>query len=142
MIRLDKLYIAVGSVILGILCVDSYGIIIKYLGDFYSTVQLTVFRNSFAVLPLLALVYFTKSFSSTFSDLNIRFLIICFIRGICFTLMHICYFLAITNMNFATASTLTFSAPFFIAIFSIFLLNEKVGIYRWSAILLDLLEWC
>ena len=79
MIRLDKLYIAVGSVILGILCVDSYGIIIKHLGDFYSTVQLTVFRNSFAALPLLALIYFTKSFSSTFSYLNTRFLIICFI---------------------------------------------------------------
>ena len=135
MIRLDRLYIAIGSVILGILCVDSYGIIIKFLGDYYSTIQLTVFRNSFAVLPLLALLYFTKSFSSTFSELNSRFLLICFIRGICFTLMHVCYFLAITNMNFATASTLTFSAPFFIAIFSIFLLNEKVGIYRWSAII-------
>tara|TARA_B100000073_G_scaffold348225_1_gene365790 strand:- start:1682 stop:2578 length:897 start_codon:yes stop_codon:yes gene_type:complete len=136
MIRLDRLYIAIGSVILGILCVDSYGIIIKFLGDYYSTIQLTVFRNSFAVLPLLALLYFTKSFSSTFSELNSRFLLICFIRGICFTLMHVCYFLAITNMNFATASTLTFSAPFFIAIFSIFLLNEKVGIYRWSAIII------
>ena len=136
MIRLDRLYIAIGSVILGILCVDSYGIIIKFLGDYYSTIQLTVFRNSFAVLPLLALLYFTKSFSSTFSELNSRFLLICFIRGICFTLMHVCYFLAITNMNFATASTLTFSAPFFIAIFSIFLLKEKVGIYRWSAIII------
>ena len=136
MLRIDKLYIAIGSVILGIVCVDAYGIIIKFLGDFYSTVQLTVFRNAFAVLPLLVLLYFTKSFSNTFSELNNRFLIICCIRGICFTLMHICYFLAITNMNFATASTLTFSAPFFIAIFSIFLLNEKVGVYRWSAIII------
>ena len=136
MLRIDKLYIAIGSVILGIVCVDAYGIIIKFLGDYYSTVQLTVFRNSFAVLPLLVLLYFTKSFSNTFSELNNRFLIICCIRGICFTLMHICYFLAITNMNFATASTLTFSAPFFIAIFSIFLLNEKVGVYRWSAIII------
>ena len=136
MLRIDKFYIAIGSVILGIVCVDAYGIIIKFLGDFYSTVQLTVFRNAFAVLPLLVLLYFTKSFSNTFSELNNRFLIICCIRGICFTLMHICYFLAITNMNFATASTLTFSAPFFIAIFSIFLLNEKVGVYRWSAIII------
>ena len=44
-----------------------------------------------------------------------------------------------SNMDFATASTLTFSAPFFIAILSIFFLRESVGIYRWSAIIIGFL---
>ena len=39
-------------------------------------------------------------------------------------------------MNFATASTLTFSSPFFIIILSILLLKHKVGIYRWSAVII------
>ena len=39
-------------------------------------------------------------------------------------------------MDFATASTLTFSATFFIVILSIFFLNDKVGIYRWSAVII------
>ena len=43
------------------------------------------------------------------------------------------------NMDFATASTLTFSATFFIVILSIFFLNDKVGIYRWSAVIIGFL---
>ena len=39
-------------------------------------------------------------------------------------------------MDFATASTLTFSATFFIVILSIFFLNDKVGIYRWAAVII------
>ena len=39
-------------------------------------------------------------------------------------------------MNFATASTLTFSSPFFIIILSILLLKHKIGIYRWSAVII------
>tara|TARA_B100001057_G_scaffold5230_1_gene4758 strand:+ start:629 stop:1252 length:624 start_codon:yes stop_codon:yes gene_type:complete len=39
-------------------------------------------------------------------------------------------------MDFATASTLTFSSPFFIIILSILLLKHKIGIYRWSAVII------
>ena len=39
-------------------------------------------------------------------------------------------------MEFATASTLTFSSTFFIVILSIFFLGDKVGIYRWSAVII------
>ena len=49
--------------------------------------------------------------------------------------MHVFYFAAIINMDFATASTLTFSSPFFIALLSIFFLGDKVGIYRWLAVI-------
>ena len=43
------------------------------------------------------------------------------------------------SLEFATAMTLTFSSPFFIVIFSIFFLKDRIGIYRWSAIFLGFL---
>ena len=136
MIKLNKLYIAIAATLVGIICVDSYGVIIKSLGQLYPITQLNVFRNGFAVLPLLAVFIITKEFPSLFKNLNFRFIIICFVRGICFALMHVFYFAAIINMDFATASTLTFSSPFFIALLSIFFLGDKVGIYRWLAIII------
>jgi len=138
-LNFGKIYIAIGSMLLGILFVDSYGAIVKSLGDSYSTIQLTVFRNTFAIIPLLLLFLFSKENLNVFKDLSKKFIFLCFIRGICFTAMHLFYFIAITNMNFATASTLTFSAPFFIAILSIFFLGEKIGLYRWSAIIIGFL---
>ena len=45
-------YLAVATMLLAILCVDTYMVIIKFLGDQYSIVQLTVFRNIAAIIPL------------------------------------------------------------------------------------------
>ena len=134
--NLKKLYLAISAMLLGVFLVDIYGIIIKFLGDTYSTVQLALFRNTFAIIPLLSLIFYTNENVKIFKNLNKKFIILCFLRGFCFLAMNILYFIAITNMDFATASTLTFSATFFTVILSIFFLNDKVGIYRWSAVII------
>ena len=72
MIKLNKLYIAIAATLVGIICVDSYGVIIKSLGQLYPITQLNVFRNGFAVLPLLAVFIITKEFSSLFKNLVSR----------------------------------------------------------------------
>ena len=134
--NVPKIYIAICAMLLGIVFVDLYGVIIKTLGNLYSTAQLTVFRNAFAVIPLLFLLFFSRGYDDIFKNINKRFVFLCFLRGICFLFMNISYYVAIINMNFATASTLTFSSPFFIIILSIFLLQHKIGIYKWSAVII------
>ena len=134
--NLPKIYIAICAMLLGIVFVDLYGVIIKTLGNLYSTAQLTVFRNAFAVIPLLFLLFFSRGYDDIFKNINKRFVFLCFLRGICFLFMNISYYVAIINMNFATASTLTFSSPFFIIILSNFLLQHKIGIYNWSAVII------
>ena len=130
------IFLSVGAMILGVLFIDIYGIIIKFLGDSYSTNQVVLFRNLFAIIPLLTLIFYTNENLNIFKKITKKFIILCSIRGLCFLFMNVFYFIAINNMDFATASTLTFSATFFIVILSIFFLNDKVGIYRWSAVII------
>ena len=130
------IFLSVGAMILGVLFIDIYGIIIKFLGDAYSTNQVVLFRNLFAIIPLLILIFYTNENLKIFKKITKKFIILCFVRGQCFLFMNVFYFIAINNMDFATASTLTFSATFFIVILSIFFLNDKVGIYRWSAVII------
>jgi drug/metabolite transporter (DMT)-like permease len=132
-------YLAVGAMLLGIVLIDSYGIIIKSLGDTYSTTQLLVFRNVFAIVPLIFLILFSQDDSKIFRDLNKKFIIICLIRGLCFTGVNIFFFISVINMEYAIAMTLTFASPFFIALLSIFILKDRVGVYRWSAIVIGFL---
>ena len=129
-------YLAVGAMLLGIVLIDSYGIIIKSLGDLYSTTQLLVFRNVFAIIPLIILILFSQDNSKIFKDLNKKFITVCLIRGLCFTGVNVFFFISVINMQYAIAMTLTFASPFFIALLSIFILKDKVGIYRWSAIVI------
>ena len=133
---IKKTYLAVATMLLAILCIDLYMVIIKFLGDEYSIIQLTLFRNIAAIIPLLLLILFTNEFSTIFKDLGNKFLILSCLRGICFLAMNVFIFISVVNLQFATAMTLTFSSPFFIVILSIIMLNERIGIYRWSAVII------
>ena len=131
---LKKTYLAIITMLLAILCVDMYMVVIKFLGDEYTVIQLAIFRNIAGVIPLFILILFTKEYLSVFKNLNNKFLVLSFFRGIGFLSMNIFIFISVINLEFATAMVLTFSSPFFIVILSIIFLKDKVGIYRWSAI--------
>ena len=131
---LKNTYLAIVTMLLAILCVDMYMVVIKFLGDEYSVIQLAVFRNIAVIIPLFVLILFTKEYFSIFKNLNKKFIFLSFLRGLAFLSMNIFIFISVINLEFATAMVLTFSSPFFIVILSIIFLNDKVGIYRWSAI--------
>ena len=133
---IKKTSLAVATMLLAILCIDLYMVIIKFLGDEYSIIQLTLFRNIAAIIPLFLLILFTNEFSTIFKNLGNKFLILSCLRGICFLAMNVFIFISVVNLQFATAMTLTFSSPFFIVILSIIMLNERIGIYRWSAVII------
>ena len=131
---LKKTYLAIVTMLLAILCVDMYMVVIKFLGNEYTVIQLAVFRNIAGVIPLFILILFTKEYISVFKNLNNKFIVLSFFRGLAFLSMNIFIFISVINLEFATAMVLTFSSPFFIVILSIIFLKDKVGIYRWSAI--------
>ncbi len=133
---LKKTYLAIVTMLLAILCVDMYMVVIKFLGNEYTVIQLAVFRNIAGVIPLFILILFTKEHISVFRNLNNKFIVLSFFRGLAFLSMNIFIFISVINLEFATAMVLTFSSPFFIVILSIIFLKDKVGIYRWSAIFL------
>ena len=129
-------FLAITAMVVGVIFIDIHGLIVKYLGGEYSTIQLALFRNTFAIIPLILLLIYNKESTDLFKNLSKKFILFCFIRGSCFLAINILYYIAINNMEFATASTLTFSSTFFIVILSIFFLGDKVGIYRWSAVII------
>tara|TARA_B100000965_G_C19469442_1_gene703421 strand:+ start:120 stop:1043 length:924 start_codon:yes stop_codon:yes gene_type:complete len=135
-VDLKKTYLAIATMLLAVLCVDLYMVVIKFLGNDYSVVQLALFRNASAIIPLFLLLLLTKEHFQVFKNVNKKFLLLSTLRGICFLSMNIFVFISVINLQFATAMTLTFSSPFFIVILSIFFLSDKVGIYRWSAVIL------
>ena len=58
-----------------------------------------------------------------------------FLRCLFGLIALIAIFIALRNLPLATVVSISFAAPIFTTIFSIFLLNEKVGFYRWLAVM-------
>ena len=59
-----------------------------------------------------------------------------FLRCVFGLIALIAIFIALRKLPLATVVSISFAAPIFTTIFSIILLNEKVGFYRWLAVLI------
>ncbi len=59
-----------------------------------------------------------------------------FLRCLSGLIALIAIFIALRKLPLATVVSISFAAPIFTTIFSIFLLNEKVGIFRWLAVII------
>ena len=62
-----------------------------------------------------------------------------FLRCISGLIALVAIFIALRKLPLATVVSISFAAPIFTTILSIFILNEKVGIYRWLAVLIGFL---
>jgi hypothetical protein len=69
----NKVFLAIISMLMGIVLVDFYSVIIKSLGNQYSTPQLAFFRNFFALLPVVFLLFVTKDLSNILKDISKNF---------------------------------------------------------------------
>tara|TARA_B100000700_G_scaffold317213_1_gene408216 strand:+ start:485 stop:1366 length:882 start_codon:yes stop_codon:yes gene_type:complete len=105
-------------------------LIVKW-SEQYPLGEVLFFRGFFGIIPLLFLIprerfknfYYTKR-----AGLH-------FLRCISGLIALISIFIALRSLPLATVVSITFAAPIFTTILSIIFLSEKVGFYRWLAVL-------
>jgi drug/metabolite transporter (DMT)-like permease len=106
-------------------------VIAKYLSSEMSFLQITWARYFFTVLFALPFMFFffRKNLVWT-SQPKLQS-----IRGLLLFFANVFFFYAISIISMAKALTLAFVAPLITTILSPFILNEKVGFRRWSAVI-------
>jgi len=109
---------AVFLILLAIFLFDVQGAIIKHMGDRYPVPQLASFRD-----------WHEKGRVILISQWRFGLL-----RGLSIAVAQYCFYLSITKMELATATTLTYIGPVFITVLSIPILRHTVGLWRWLAV--------
>ena len=105
-------------------------VIVKWSED-YPVGQVLFFRGFCGIIPILFLIpknRYLDFYKTTRPFLHFK-------RCLAGLIALVSIFIALRNLPLATVVSITFAAPIFTTIFSIFLLNEKVGLYRWLAVL-------
>ncbi len=105
-------------------------LIVKWSED-YPVGQVLFFRGFFGIIPILFLIPRERYFD--FYKTDRAFLH--FKRCASGLIAIVAIFIALRNLPLATVVSITFAAPIFTTIMSIFFLSEKVGLYRWLAVL-------
>ena len=104
-------------------------VIVKWSED-YPVGQVLFFRGFCGIIPILFLIpkdRFLDFYKTERPILHIK-------RCLAGLIAIVSIFVALRNLPLATVVSISFASPIFTTIFSIFLLNEKVGFYRWLAV--------
>ena len=125
---------AVVYILVAIFLYDLQSVIVKFLGERYPVQQLASFRNLFGLIPSLMVLYFSGDWHSRGRTLRIRHWRLGLVRGLCLAAAQFCFYLSLTKMALATATTLAYITPVLITLLSIPLLKHQVGRWRLLAV--------
>ena len=104
-------------------------LIVKW-SDNYPVGEVLFFRGFCGIFPLFFLIPREKFFNFYKTNRPLLHFKRCFAGLIAI----VAIFIALRELPLATVVSISFAAPIFTTIMSIFLLSEKVGLYRWLAV--------
>ena len=105
-------------------------VIVKW-SDAYPVGQVLFFRGLCGLIPILSLIpkdRYKDFYKTKRPILHLK-------RCLSGLIAIVAIFIALRKLPLATVVSISFAAPIFTTIFSIFLLNEKVGLFRWLAVI-------
>ena len=120
--------------LMGILLLDTMGAIIKHLVITYPAQQLSAFRNFFGLFPSVLILLMSSEWHESGRKIWIRQWKLALSRGLFVTFAQFFFYLSLLHLALATASTLVFAGPLFVAALSVPLLGVRVGLWRWLAV--------
>jgi drug/metabolite transporter (DMT)-like permease len=106
-------------------------LLVKWSSD-YPTGEVLFFRGFFGLLPTYFLIPKNKLKTFYTTERSKEHLFRC-LMGL---MALIAIVIALRELPLAVVVSLSYAAPLFITVLSIFLLSEKVGVFRWLAVLL------
>ncbi|MCA8868585.1 MAG: DMT family transporter [Rhodobacteraceae bacterium] len=133
---LSQVVKAVLFVLLAILCLDAMSVTVRLLLPRYSALELSAYRNILGILPSLAVMIWVGELRFRGTRLLIRQWPLAILRGFIVALAQVFYYAALGHLPYATIAALGFTSALFVVALSVPVLGEKVGVWRWGAVLI------
>lgn len=121
--------------VFGLFLFSIQDIIIKFFSDQYSVLQIVFIRG---LVSMVVIVLFIKFFMPGIAFLSSRPRT-AIARGLFGFFSYLAYYLAVAAMPLAEVVAIVFTMPLFVTAMSALILGEKVGIRRWSAVVVGFL---
>jgi len=110
-------------------------VIIKGFSDLYAVHQIVFLRGLFAIPVVAAIAHFDGGIW----PLRLGSVRLQLFRSATAFLSYMVYYMALATIGLAETAAITFSTPIFVTFFATFFLGERIGLMRWSAIIVGLI---
>ena len=135
MLTRPSVLIPVIYIMIGVFLLDVMAVMIRMLSDTYPTMQLAAFRNLFGLIPSILMLITSADWHQKGRRLRITQWKLGLFRGVLVTVAQVCFYFALLELEFATVGTLAYAGPLFVTALSMPVLGERVGAWRWGAVL-------
>ena len=127
---------AIFILILAVLSFDVMAICVRLLQPAYSAAELSAYRNVLGVIPSLIVMSYMGQLQFKRSALRLPQWRLALLRGCFIAVAQLSFYGALGLMELATVSALAQTNGLFVVLLSIAVLSEKVGKWRWGALML------
>jgi drug/metabolite transporter (DMT)-like permease len=124
-------YIAIAVFLFG-----AFNTVMKAFADDFPPTQLIFFRGLFGLLPLFVLLALDERRFANLRSANPRLQVA---RALSAFIANVLVVVSYQFMPLADAVAIAYAAPIFVTALSVPLLGERVGVHRWSAVLVGFL---
>lgn len=120
----------------GVLCLDAMSAFVKALLPRYDALELSAWRNVIGMVPALIALWWMGELRDGLAGLKIRQWKLAYGRGLMVAVAQLCYYAALGFEEFALVSALGYTMNLFMVGLSVVVLGERVGRWRWIAVVL------
>jgi len=121
---------AAGFLVAGVSLFSTQDVIIKWISGSYPVHEIVLIRSISGIVPLLFLAHFLGELHT----LRTRRYLPHIVRSLIMFSAYTCFYLSLAALPLAETVTLFFSSPLFITILSSILLDEKIELRCWGAV--------
>ncbi len=127
--------LSVAMLLAGIVMLDCMGAIAKHLVQRYPAQQISVARNIFGLLPTFSILLWEARGRIDLDSIRLRQWRLGLARGLMVAVAQLALYGSYLYLELATVAVIAYSGPLFITMLAIPWLGERVGIWRWGAVL-------
>lgn len=110
-------------------------VIIKMLSGEYAVHQVVFLRSAFA-LPIVLVI---SRFEGQLWPLKIGSWRLQLLRGLSAFASYMVYYMALATIGLAETAAITFTTPIFVTLLAVAFLGERIGLFRWLAVVTGLI---
>ncbi|MEM7319760.1 MAG: EamA family transporter [Pseudomonadota bacterium] len=137
--KTDRVGLAIILSLAALVLFDIMGLIVKHLSPRYSAAELSAYRNFFGLFPSIIALWSARKWHESGRPLRLRQWKLGLARGLFVAVAQFLFYFSLGILPFATATTITYSNAIFMTALAIPILGERVGLVRWSAVLVGFL---
>ena len=130
---------AIAFCLIAIMLFDLMAVQVRYLSNYFSVQELSVYRNILGVLPSILLLIYNKEFTLKLENYKIPQWRLAFIRGLFVAVAQYLFYTALSKLELATVSALGQTNALFVVILAVLMYKEVVKFWRWAAVFIGFL---